>query len=277
MTASFEYERREYVRLPLTVPVNYKYLSHAVTDPAIDHDARGNALAEGADLSTSAVKLQAQNADGGSICRPFTARGLRSGLALNISDLKYAVKKSCPKPKNDNALDRRGIEQAFVGALQATASHALRGSQLELKDVAGNTLMLLEPQADLIGPTWVVEWLGRGKDEVKGDEPLTATFTDAGLVIGSTGVRRNGSANSYIADFALKQATRIDIAEVATLSGVCSGAKQKKKADCKQDKLFMDLLQQVDRYIARDTDLRLYRGTDVVMSLVPQYLIATED
>jgi len=41
MTASFEYERREYVRLPLTVPVNYKYLSHAVTDPAIDEVRSG--------------------------------------------------------------------------------------------------------------------------------------------------------------------------------------------------------------------------------------------
>jgi c-di-GMP-binding flagellar brake protein YcgR len=56
MTASFEYERREYIRLPLTVPVNYKFLSHAVADPAIDAVHAGSCR----NIGTGGLLLQAK-------------------------------------------------------------------------------------------------------------------------------------------------------------------------------------------------------------------------
>ena len=243
--------------------------------PTIIYDDSGGVVAEGNELSTSAVKLQAQKADGGSICRPFTARGLRSGLALNVGNLKFQLDKPCRKPKKDEEVDQPAIEAAFVEALGATASHALRGSELEFKDVDGNTLMRLEPQAELIGPTWVAVWLGRARNEIIGDRPLTATFTDAELVLGETGVVRNGTTNSYLADFVTPQATRIKISNVEA-AGFCRG-NQAKKPICKQEKAFLTLLEQADRYIARETDLRLYRGTDAIMRLVPEHLVALDE
>ncbi len=245
--------------------------------PTTIYDTSGQVISEGRELSTSAVKLHAQKADGSSICRPFTARGVRSGLALNIANVKF-IDKACKKPKNSNQVDQPAVEKAFIDALKATASHALRGSELEFKDVNGKTLMVLEPQAELVGPTWVVDWLGRGRTKAIGDLPLTATFTDpddAGLVIGETGVQRSGSTNSYLADYATPQATRIDISNVEA-GNYCTAKQKKTKAICKQEVTFLKLLDQADRYIARETDLKLYRGTDEIMRLVPEHLIADE-
>ena len=246
--------------------------------PTVIYDDRGNPVAEGNELSTSAVKLQAQDADGGTICRPFTARGLRSGLALTIGNFEFAKNtKPCRKAKAGEEVTPRAVEQFFKNALLAAASHALRGSELEFNDVDGNTLMRLEPQAELVGPTWVVTRLGRQGKKPTGDLPLTATFTDAGLVLGDTGVVAAGNRpNTYLADYVTPQATRLRI-EGIDVGGFCNNAKRKKRADCKQEKAFLNLLGQADRYIARETDLRLYRGTDFIMRLEPEYLVADEE
>lgn len=243
--------------------------------PTVIYDDKGNPVAEGDALSTSAVQFQAQKANGGSICRPFTANGLRAGLALNVGQPKWQGPK-CRKPRESDPVNLRRIEQLFKNALLATASHALRGSELELKDVDGNTLMRLEPQAELVGPEWVVTKLDRRLKDPIGDLPLTARFTDDGLVLGETGVRVAGSPNGYLADYDTPQATRIDIKNI-DVSPFCS--KRKNRKDCQQEQTFLRLLDEADRYIITKTGdfLRLYRGTDVIMRLDPDYLVATEE
>lgn len=41
MTASFEYERRKFIRLPIAVPVRYKFLSREITGEAMDEIHEG--------------------------------------------------------------------------------------------------------------------------------------------------------------------------------------------------------------------------------------------
>jgi heat shock protein HslJ len=246
--------------------------------PTVIYDDRGNPIAEGNELSTSAVQFQAQDATGGTICRPFTARGLRSGLALTIGEFKFAKgTEPCRKAKRGEEVNPRAVERFFKNALLAAASHALRGSELELDDVDGNTLMRLEPQAELVGPTWVVTGLGRQRKEPTGKVPMTATFTDAGLVLGETGVvAAGGRPTTYIADYVTPQATRI-IIEGIDAGGFCNNPRRQKRDDCKEEKSFLNLLRQADRYIARETALWLYRGTDFIMRLEPEYLVADEE
>ena len=35
-TTSFEYEKRDYIRLPISIAVNYKFLSHDITGPEVE-------------------------------------------------------------------------------------------------------------------------------------------------------------------------------------------------------------------------------------------------
>ena len=240
--------------------------------PTVIFDGGGNVLREGRPLSTSAIKLSAKSADGRTICRPYTANGIRAGLALNVI-FKSFQGDPCKASKKPGQVDVPAVEKDFVQALKATASHALRGTELEFKDVDGNTLMLLQPQAELVGPTWQVQWLGRDHQEVTG-LPLTATFTDNGLVSGDTGVMRPDLdfVNAFLAEFKTPQATRLEITNIEAGS-YCANKKRAKTEACKQEKRFLDLLGQADGYIAREEDLKLLRGTDTIMQLVPQHAV----
>jgi hypothetical protein len=41
MTTSFEFEKREYIRLPIAVPVRYKFLSREISGPQLDEIHEG--------------------------------------------------------------------------------------------------------------------------------------------------------------------------------------------------------------------------------------------
>ena len=250
----------------------YLDLEQRIWTPTVIFDGAGNVLREGQTLSTSAIQLQAQTADGRTICRPYTAEDIRAGLALNIL-FKSFQGDPCKAPKKSGKVDRSAVEKDYVQALKATASHALRGTELEFKDVDGNTLMLLEPQADLVGPTWQVQWLGRDKQKVT-DLPPTATFTENGLVSGETGVMRpdSGYVNDFLAEFATPAATRLEITDIDA-NRYCAKKKRAKTEACQQEQRFLELLAEADGYIAREQDLKLLRGTDVIMQLVPQHAI----
>ena len=252
-------------------------LDARIWTPTVIFDSAGNVLREGQTLSTSAIQLQAKNADGRTICRPYTADDIRSGLALNIVFNAESFEiGSCKAPKKPGKVDKSAVEEDYVQALKATASHALRGTELEFKDVDGNTLMLLEPQADLIGPTWQVQWLGRDRQKVTGLPP-TVTFNESFLVSGDTGVMRpdTGFVNAFVAQFSMPAATRIDITTIEA-DRYCANKKRAKTEACQQEKRFLDLLGQAESYIARDQDLRLLRGTDVIMQLVPQHAVTAD-
>lgn len=271
-------------RLALTPDIG---LNERTWTPTVVYDPEtGQPEFEGGALETSAVKFFGPDAEGITICWPFTAKSLRSGLALVVDSVRFdkpaGKDKGCPDNPN---LDEKAIHKAFMDGLLASASHALRGSELELRDVAGRPLMKLQPQAELIGPTWVVTRLGRDKmRNPVGDVPLTATFDDpeiTSLVSGDTGpVAPDGDSNDYLAFFELPNAARIDIEEIdeRSVGRACfKGKKRVKSPVCNQEQTFLGLLSEVDTYSVKDDVLYLQIGSRRVMQLKPAHLVDVGD
>jgi heat shock protein HslJ len=228
-------------------------------------------------LNTSAVRFAGEEADGRSLCRGFEGRSLRSGLALSVFDLVPA-QGSCPKPVEGQAASGQDVENAYFAALSSTASHALRGSELELMDLEGRPLMRLVPQSELVGPTWVVSELdiqpGARRPRLKppkGEMPITATFEDveAAILSGETG------ANDYYADYETPRAAQIRISGAEVLGRGCAGKRASTPA-CKQEAAFLSLLQSADGFIVRPEDLRLFAGTRPLIRFVPSQALPSE-
>jgi heat shock protein HslJ len=226
----------------------------------------------GADrLVTSAVRFSGSKADGRSICRGFEADSVRAGLALSVFPPTFPSGVVCPKPKpGEEKMSNQEVEDAYLGALQRAASHALRGDDLELLDVEGAPVMRLVPQAELVGPTWVLTELDitptAGKSKLRppsGSEPLTAIFDDAefGFVTGQTGV------TDYFGNYATPGAGQISISSIETFGG-CS-RRALSKPPCQQQELFLELLQSADSFIVEPDRLRLFKGTRPVLSFAP--------
>lgn len=254
--------------------------------PTAIYDANGRSLIPVGQLATSAVQFDGPRAEGSTICRPFTAESLRSGLALNVDagsiDFSGADGKRT-KCRNFKATpyDEQAIDAAFIDALKATASHALRGSELELKDAEGRTLVRLEPRAELVGPTWVVVEMGSKKKRKKpvGSIPITVTFEeDTQLVSGETGAGTAGAANnSYSGYYTLPNATRVKIEPLDPKADVFGracyqGKKRRNTPACKQELEFLQLLSEVDTYVPKEDVLQLRKGLRTLIRLVPDYL-----
>ncbi len=92
------------------------------------------ALAQGGDPQ---VQFDATTVSGTGGCNRITGSYRRTGHDLKIGPLA-ATRMACLDP------ERSAIETSFVGALQATTSYALVGSQLTLLDAGGRTLAVLE-------------------------------------------------------------------------------------------------------------------------------------
>jgi heat shock protein HslJ len=224
-------------------------------------------------LNTSAVRFAGTTADGRSFCRGFEGDSLRSGLALSISDLVPDRDSACPKPNPEEEISSQDVEDAFLKALESTASHALRGDELELMDVKGRPVLRLAPQSDLVGPTWVLERMDVDPEARKqrlrapiGDAPLTAIFEDAetiGVIQGSTGV------SDYVADYATPGAAQIRVTDATPFGSACARARAAKLA-CRQETAFLELLESADSFIVRSEDLRLFKGTRLVLSFLPE-------
>jgi heat shock protein HslJ len=260
------------VRLALTPAID---LGRRTWTPVEIIDINGDVVVGADRLNTSAVRFARDDADGRTICRGFNADSLRSGLALSTFNVELAGKR-CPGSKK-KALPLQEIENAFVEALQQASSHALRGSELELMDVQGRPLMRLTPQAELVGPSWVLTKMdvrpnarrSRIRD-VTGVTPITATFEDIDVVIGETGAADRSGENTYVASYRTPRAAQITIWDATVDGRACSTRKRRGTAMCKQQAAFLNLLQSVDSYIVRDRDLRLFKGTRAVLFFVPE-------
>jgi heat shock protein HslJ len=228
-------------------------------------DADGN-VAFGADrLITSAARFSGNRFDGRSMCRGFEGGSVRSGLALSTYDVE-PTGGACPKTGG-----YQEVEDAWRDALARVASHALRGDDLELLDVDGNPVMRLIPQAELVGPTWVLAAMDVAPQEARkgklrppsGTEALTAIFEDVetGFIQGETGV------TGYFGDYTTPGAGQISIANLDTFGG-CS-RKALAKPPCKQQALFLELLQSADTFIVEPTELRLFLGTRRLLDFIP--------
>ena len=226
----------------------------------------GETLFEATNLDTSAVKFTARTTEGASICRPFSGRSVSSGLAISTAGALQPADQPCKNKLVSN-------EAAFLGALEATASLALRGSELELKDVDGRTLMRLLPQEELVGTTWVVTSLNRTPNKAKAkrskplpDTTLSATFQDpeSAVVLGDTG------AGFFLGFYDTPAAALINIEEARPGDTTCSKAKNAGKPVCKQEAFFLSLLQSADRYIVNEDELRLLRGAVPLIWFAPE-------
>ncbi len=234
-------------------------------------DAQGEVLYDETRLNTSGVKFFGGKAEGRSICGAFSGRSLSSGLALSTTgDLKRSGR--CSKKSQP-------VEDAFIAALERTSSQALRGSELELKDVDGMTLMRLLPQEELVGPTWVVTALNStpGKTKVKKvaplpDTQLTASFEDVAVsVLGDTGaVDRSGTSNFFIAAYRTPAAMSIDIYDISVEGRACASSKRASSPVCQQEGLYESLLDLADGYIVRAGELRLVQGSRGLIWFAPQ-------
>ena len=90
MTASFEYEKREFIRLPLTVPVNYKFLSHAVSDSAIDEVHSGTCR----NIGTGGLLLKAKLPNAEWLAALLT-RTMHIGVNIRLPGQAKPVKALC--------------------------------------------------------------------------------------------------------------------------------------------------------------------------------------
>lgn len=212
-------------------------------------------------LSTSALKLFGGRAEGRGICNFFSGRSITSGLAVSITGLGFGDR-TCNKK-----LTR--IEGAFGDALAATASLALRGSELELRDVDGGTLMLLQPQADLVGPTWVLDGIQKRGRKPSG-QPPTASFDDfTETVSGSTGA----GPNLYLGAYRTPAASEIDVFGMRVDPGrACNNERKAAKKRCRQEAQFLALMERANGYIVRENpdELRLLEDNKALLWFVPE-------
>jgi len=90
MTASFEYEKRDYIRLPLSVPVHYKFLSHAIADPVIERIYVGSST----NIGAGGLLLNAElpNPDW---LAPLLTRTMHIGVNIQLPNDTAPVKALC--------------------------------------------------------------------------------------------------------------------------------------------------------------------------------------
>jgi heat shock protein HslJ len=236
--------------------------------------ADGATLREGNELSTTSVRFSGAKVEGRTICRWYEGQGIRSGLAITVDDIVFTSGACRNKPGNPPI---EQIEADFITALEATSSYALRGSELELKDVDGNTRMRLRPQPPLVGPTWEASWIRVPGETVTGEAP-TVRFEELGGVLqGLTGA----GADNYIGFYNAGTASRlvIDPASIEVVGRACRTKKARATAACKQEAKFIRFLKAATGYTVREEDLRLLggaKGTNTIMLLQRQVAGAEE-
>lgn len=242
-------------------------------------DADGTATVEAERLDTSAIRFAGGrtakgDADGRTFCRQFSGDSLVSGLALSVD--VTPVKGRCPKGTGQ-LLKPQDVETAFLEALQMTSSHALRGEELELFDRNGVRVMRLVPQADLVGPTWVLEQWNRGKGKkadwrtAVGQTEVTAEFQGLGVIVGDTGVvdPKNGRTSSYTALFRTPKATVIEISDIEIRDQACRGNRAN-KPECIQQRTLGQYLSLADTVIVEADSMRLLAGARPLLRFTRQ-------
>jgi heat shock protein HslJ len=216
----------------------------------------GDVVLDESKLVASSIRFGPNRIDGRSPCRLFDGDVLRAGLALSLFDVDSDG--SCKLPDD---------EDAFRDALTSVASHALRGGSLELLDKDGAAVMRLLPQPALSEVDWQltkVSSKGRKRTKllpVESEAPLSATFVDAGVVFGETGV------TSFDARFDAG-GSRIEISDPTPSGNTCQG-KNRNKPACKLQTTYLGFLADADQYIVKEDLLRLYDGTRSLLEFVP--------
>jgi hypothetical protein len=220
-------------------------------------DPDGGVLLDEGKLVASSILLRSDRVEGRSPCRLFEGDSLRAGLALSLFDLE--ADGGCKLPDD---------EDAYLTALGDVASHALRGGSLELLDEEGAPVMKLQLQPVLANVDWqLMKIVGQGKGKrvklvpVDSENPLSATFSESGVVFGDTGVTTFNAL--YDAG-----GSQIEITSPTPSGQTCQG-RNRNKADCRLQATYLDLLAEADQYIVKEDLLRLYVGTKALLEFVP--------
>jgi heat shock protein HslJ len=223
-------------------------------------DRDGATVLEAGELAASSILFGASRVEGRSLCGRYEGRNLRSGLALTMFGLDRPGG-SCGDGEE---------EQAFVQALSNVASHALRGSNLELLDQDGEPVMRLRPQAPLMNVEWQVSRIdtsnGRkarlrkpGTDDPRG---LRATFVEDGVLFGDTGV------GSFRATYEAG-GSGIDVAEPTPNGDFCRRRANRRSRECLLENRYLGFLDEVDTYVVREDSLLLLDGSRRRLEFVP--------
>ena len=224
----------------------------------IDRD--GETVLEAGDLAASSIRFGPSRVDGRSLCGRYAGSNLRSGLALTMFELD---------PPGGSCGDGEE-ELAFVRALSNVASHALRGSNLELLDQDGEPVMRLQPQAPLMNVEWQVSRIdtsnGR-KARMRApdtDDPrgLRATFVEDGVMFGDTGV------GSFRATYEAG-GSGVGIDAPTPNGDFCRRRANRRSRECALENRYLGFLDEVDTYVVRDGSLQLLDGSRRRLEFVP--------
>jgi len=90
MSASFEFERREFVRIPISVSVRYKFLSHEPTDVSLDVVHEGSCQ----NIGTGGILLKAKLPDPKWLALLHTGR-MHVGVNIHLPNQPTALKALC--------------------------------------------------------------------------------------------------------------------------------------------------------------------------------------
>ena len=112
------------IRLALTPDLD---VAGRTWTPNTIYNANGKQIyGDGNELTTSAVQFIGGRAEGRTICRPFSANTVRSGLAISIGRPTFIGEYCQGKVAAGQLGD---IEDGFITALEDTSSYSLRGSE----------------------------------------------------------------------------------------------------------------------------------------------------
>jgi heat shock protein HslJ len=210
-------------------------------------------------LASSSIRFGNAGVDGRTLCRRYSGESLRSGLALTVFELA-PVKGSC-RAADDEA--------AYLGALRGVASHALRGSELQLLDKDGEPVVRLQEQAPLLGVDWQlsrIDMAARGQKVKRrapvSETPLRATFVEDGVLVGTTGV------NSFDATYEAG-GSAIDITAPQTSGAACRTRAARRSAGCRLEVRYLDFLDRVDQYVVSEDRLVLLAASRPLLEFVP--------
>jgi heat shock protein HslJ len=214
-------------------------------------------------LQTSSIRFEPRSrVSGRTPCQDYSGRNQRWGLAVTVFNLETENVRCNTKKK-------REAETAFLAALARIASHALRGSELELLDRLGQPVMRLGAQPGLRDLPWVVVSLDKTPNSRKPTSRapkgvLTADFQQT-LLTGETG--RTG----FTAFYEETGASSIKFSEVApSIDRGCGGNKKNSPA-CREEALYLRLLREADGFEMRPAQgqMVLLRGNRVTIVFEP--------
>jgi len=232
--------------------------------PIETYDPDGEVRLKADQLQTASLRFSLGKVTGRTPCpRDYAGGNQRSGLAVTIFDIEPEAAR-CSKRA-------RKSENSFKASLERVASHALRGSQLELLDVEGRPVMRLLAQPGLRDLPWRVLQLdttpkaSRPKPRAPaGGAELTIDFSEGDVLTGDTGrttfdgfYEESGGASIRIFD--------------ARPSIAGCGGRSRRTTECRVETSFLTLLRAVDGYEMRvaQNQMVLLDGNRVSIVLEP--------